>query len=202
MKLIIMGVVVEHIIFDIKIDGLQLLPFAWQDSLHGGVTYYQLIGDTPTHPINHFAKPQTIDLVKQIAWEFYKKFGKPLNINDLSLRWGGLFDYKDTWHPPHEAHRYGRQADIRYWDLTLEEKKNFCQIACNLGVDVRVHDDKDKQIDFNSLKLLRNTPLEKVIHFHLRFPKFDTEFEDPKDENPDFTSPYSYCNSAISCKFK
>jgi len=32
--------------------------------------------------------------------------------NDQSLPWGGLFDYEQTWAPPHDGHRDGTSADI------------------------------------------------------------------------------------------
>lgn len=37
----------------------------------------------------------------------------PLNINDMSLPNGGLFDIGGRWSPSHDYHRIGRDADIR-----------------------------------------------------------------------------------------
>ncbi len=37
-----------------------------------------------------------------------------LDVNDISLRWGGLFDIHADWDIPHRAHRTGRTVDIPY----------------------------------------------------------------------------------------
>jgi len=37
----------------------------------------------------------------------------PLNINDMSLPNGGLFDILGHWTPRHHTHRVGRDVDIR-----------------------------------------------------------------------------------------
>ncbi len=36
-----------------------------------------------------------------------------LQINDISLPWGGLFDVNGNWAPPHGGHRWGNMADLR-----------------------------------------------------------------------------------------
>lgn len=43
----------------------------------------------------------------------------PLNINDISLPSGGLFDVKKSnyWSTPHKEHRTGKQADIGVKDI-------------------------------------------------------------------------------------
>ncbi len=37
-----------------------------------------------------------------------------LDVNDISLRWGGLFDIHGDWSMPHRTHRTGRTVDIPY----------------------------------------------------------------------------------------
>ena len=37
-----------------------------------------------------------------------------LDVNDISLRWGGLFDIHGDWSVPHRTHRTGRTVDIPY----------------------------------------------------------------------------------------
>lgn len=54
----------------------------------------------------------TSEKLKKIAEEYYKRSGRILSINDISLPRGGLFDYKATWAPPHSSHRTGTDADI------------------------------------------------------------------------------------------
>jgi hypothetical protein len=36
----------------------------------------------------------------------------PVYVNDMSLVWGGILDYNDTWMLPHTSHRRGTSADI------------------------------------------------------------------------------------------
>lgn len=182
-------------IVDIKIDGLVLLQPAWQDSLHGGATYYQLVGETPSHPVNHFARPQTIDLLKQIAWEYYTEFptSPVLCINDISLIWGGKFDIYANWTGEHTFHRYGRQVDLRIWTIPPENRERLKEIACKYGVEMELHRNGLPQtlenVDFSWVPCQSKDADEldlkyKVPHYHLKFPKFDTEIENPPDEVP------------------
>ncbi len=193
-------------IVDIKIDGLVSLPPAWSDGLHGGVTYYNLIGDKPYHPVNHFGKPQTIDLLKEIAWQYHTEFPRAevLNINDISLKWGGLFDVKEDtngihipWVMPHEFHRYGRQADLRLWSIPTGNQARLKKISCDLGVEVELHKNNTKldpieaaiweNTDFSAppWKSLTAEELDaRIPHYHLVFPKYDTDVDNPVDQAP------------------
>jgi|GEM_PF-1169220 len=193
-------------IVDIKIDGLTLLPPAWADSLHGGVTYYNLINNPPYsayHPIYHFGKSQTIALLKQIAWQYHGEFPRSevLNINDMSLKWGGLFDIDANWQSGpngHNRHRYGRQADVRLWSIPVGNRKRFEEISCNLGVRAETHGKNCELLSALEQDVWRNTDFKlapwselssdeldaKTPHYHLVFPKFDTEVDDPPDQLP------------------
>ncbi|MGC8685403.1 MAG: hypothetical protein ACP5T7_06930 [bacterium] len=53
-----------------------------------------------------------IGYIQNMASDFYREKHATLDINDMSLIFGGLFDYKGTWHPPHSWHRDGTSADI------------------------------------------------------------------------------------------
>lgn len=185
---------------DIKIDGLVSLPPAWSDGLHGGVTYYNLVGDTTQHPINHFAKPQTIDLIQAIAWQYHTEFpsAEVLNVNDISLKWGGLFDISGAWTIPHEFHRYGRQADFRLPSIPVENRARFKELSCDLGVEVELHSKDNKELnpldaavweemDYNTPPWKSMSPEEldsRVPHYHLVFPKYDSDVDDPTDQAP------------------
>lgn len=191
---------------DIKIDGLVSLPPAWSDGLHGGATYYTLIGTTTHHPINHFGKPQTISLIKEIAWQYHREFpgAEVLNINDISLKWGGLFDVRmDSsnihvpWVTPHDFHRYGRQADLRLWSIPASNQARLKKISCDLGVEVELHKNNTKldpieaaiweNTDFNAppWKSLTAEELDaRIPHYHLVFPKYDSDVDNPVDQAP------------------
>jgi hypothetical protein len=183
---------------DIKIDGLELLAPAWEDSLHGGVTYYTLIGSTMSHPINHFGKPSTITTLKQIAWDYYLEFStysafSKLEVNDMSLRWGGLFDIGGNWRPPHSEHRYGRQADLRriIWSpsgqmiyMPKEQEDKLVEIACKNKVEVLVENKEGQLVNiFDAEDRFKST----APHFHLRFPLTGDDAENPPDVAPDLS---------------
>lgn len=100
----------------IRIPGLQeLLPG----------TNYRLTGSLPEHPVNHYGTPQyDLDLVT-IANQYAVAFaGEPLDYNNMSLKFGGLFDICAVgnpncippnvpipWVPPHKSHRFGVDVD-------------------------------------------------------------------------------------------
>ena len=187
---------------DFKIDGLVSLPPAWQDSLHGGATYYNLINNPPYsgyHPGNHFGRQQTITSLKQIAWNYYFEFSNAslfpeLSVNDMSLKWGGLFDIKADWSSSpngHDEHRYGNQADMRriVWNssgqmvyMPENQQKKLVGIACKFNVEV-FFEDKDGKLTspFGMKDWLKST----APHFHLRFPIQSGVAENPPDVAPD-----------------
>jgi hypothetical protein len=81
---------------------------------------FNFTGKTNSHPNNHFLKPAATVLTHSIASAFYDKFGARLDLNDMSLETGGLFDigpsetYPDFefWHKPHSLHRVGLSVDV------------------------------------------------------------------------------------------
>lgn len=184
---------------DVKIDGLELLSPAWADSLHGGVTYYTLIGSTTAHPINHFGRASTISTLQRVAWDYYLEFStysafSKLEVNDMSLRWGGLFDIKGNWRPPHSEHRYGRQADLRriIWSpsgqmipMPKEQEDKLVEIACKNKTQVLIENKDGKLVDFFDADVLSKST---APHFHLRFPLTGDEAENPPDIGPNLAS--------------
>jgi len=80
---------------------------------------YHIVGrnDTVRHPQGTYGKSDTINKVKEIAKEYFRKTkGRKLSVNDISLPKGGLFDYKNTWATPHKEHRTGTDVDINRKD--------------------------------------------------------------------------------------
>lgn len=84
-----------------------------------------------SHPDGVFGTPAMIDALKGLAdaviqaqrahdqsleacgkepWE-----ARSLSVNDISLPWGGLFDYKANWSPPHQTHGLGVAADLNHF---------------------------------------------------------------------------------------
>lgn len=78
---------------------------------------------------NGNAQQATIDSLSAMVQIFSKKLSKAnkmpplLRAVALSLPQGGLFDFKNQWHPPHVSHRYGDDADIGIRELSLSERR-------------------------------------------------------------------------------
>ncbi len=85
------------------------------------------IGPTMSHPQNTWGTERTVEILENIANGFFGATRRPLEVNDMSLPFGGLFDCavgfdsecttslgrENPWRPPHKTHRRGDQADIR-----------------------------------------------------------------------------------------
>lgn len=70
------------------------------------------VGQKPTHPSNHWSTRATGDALSLLAMGYWSQFNERLQINDMSLRYGGLLDFNATWAPPHHEHKSGMNADI------------------------------------------------------------------------------------------
>jgi len=90
----------------------------------GGTGCY-LCGYTDTHPINHYCTSTTKDKIQQLGGAYKEQFNENLAINDMSLVYGGLFDYKATWDPPHSEHRVGKNADVYPTGTPTDAKWDF-----------------------------------------------------------------------------
>jgi hypothetical protein len=85
----------------------------------GTGTNYDLTGDKPKHPSNHWATSSHIASLMNLANRYYAQFGSKLTFNDTSLPLGGLYDVGGApWATPHKGHREGLQTDVRTNGLT------------------------------------------------------------------------------------
>lgn len=91
---------------------------------------YDLVGKTPTHPRNHFGTSEALTQLPLIAAQYKREFPRNpnLNYNDMSLPFGGLFDWKDTWAPPHKTHRFGYQIDINLSSVPVADRTRLQEI--------------------------------------------------------------------------
>ncbi|MCK4738401.1 MAG: putative metal-binding motif-containing protein [Deltaproteobacteria bacterium] len=81
--------------------------------------YYRQTGFRGIHPVHHYGTQYTRVYIYRLAAEFNEKFKATLGINDLSLIWGGMFDYKGDWNTKaHYKHRKGTSVDIDQCALT------------------------------------------------------------------------------------
>jgi hypothetical protein len=92
----------ESAYVEVKVEGLL--------AMSGDIL--NLTGDTDEHSVNHYATVYTITSAFLVAENFHSYFDARLGINDMSHKWGGLFDIKGDWDTPHKAHRKGTSVDI------------------------------------------------------------------------------------------
>jgi len=135
----------------VKVDGLEQIPNA---------SFYTFIGSTDKHDKNHYLTSDAATNMLYVAASYHaevkywkKPKGKqpipplPLQLNDASLIWGGLFDIKGNWTTPHVGHRKGVVIDVRANDDTgatgaipLSSFDNFKKMALSYyGADAQVH---------------------------------------------------------------
>jgi hypothetical protein len=82
----------------------------------GASADYSLVGQTTTHPDNHFGTQTAITNLPLIASDYLGQFpgADILRYNDLSLKWGGKFDLSNNWSATgsHSEHRTGINCDV------------------------------------------------------------------------------------------
>lgn len=66
----------------------------------------------PEHPVNHYGTPTMVQSVVKLANDYKSKYGDALAYNDISLRWGGIFDLHQDWQKPHKGHNLGTHLDV------------------------------------------------------------------------------------------
>lgn len=96
----------------------------------------RLIGKTSIHPSNHFGHPALLAGVRKLASAFYEQFNRQLQVNDISLEWGGIFDLSADWTGPHHEHRDGRAVDIRTLGVPIAQREFIARKAVELGFEV------------------------------------------------------------------
>jgi hypothetical protein len=111
-------------------------------TLTGGVGI-TLTGSSETHPQNHCGTPLLITKIRQLASAYHAKFNKNIFVNDMSLPDGGLYDFCNTWAPPHATHREGRTVDINSTSMSPNEKEFFRKTASGFGFTVTLETDPE-----------------------------------------------------------
>lgn len=99
---------------------------------------YRKIGQTGVHPDNHFGTSTLVTRMQELAAAYREAYpdATPLEYNDMSLEFGGVFDLKSNWTPPHRGHRTGVHVDLRTRTLTEEQLKVVRKLAKNAGMAV------------------------------------------------------------------
>lgn len=73
-------------------------------------------GATAEHTSNHYGSPELHQMVRDMAIMYNIEADEAvkgsIGLNDMSLRFGGLFDIAGAWERPHSRHRFGTDCDI------------------------------------------------------------------------------------------
>jgi hypothetical protein len=102
---------------------------------------FTLIGQMANHGTNHYGTIFTITSMYYLAEKYYETTGNELAINDISLKWGGVYDLCGKWNASetctaypdggHKTHRKGTDVDVHSKSMTDEEKEQFKKLVCN-----------------------------------------------------------------------
>lgn len=126
-------------------------PAGFRLELLSAQPYLQLTGGTTSHPINHYGTPYFNTAISLVALRYdlsARRQGAPFNdpvfpVNDMSLVFGGLFDYRANWSKPHGLHRWGKDADIgsgvglpSMRAIPVENRNKLRQIIYGMGLTV------------------------------------------------------------------
>ena len=97
---------------------------------------YNLIGAVPgIHTDNHYGTPAFNSKLVTVANIYAAAFPSfKLDLNDMSLVQGGLFDLNANWMPSHRTHRFGVNLDLRSKTIPQSQRNTLKQIITNAGI--------------------------------------------------------------------
>jgi hypothetical protein len=105
------------------------------------------------HYFNHFGTQNLIASLINISSEYNKKYlSIRLRVNDMSLKYGGLFDWINNWESPHKLHRLGKNADVGFTGI---DSNNRCVSLSKRFLYKLIQD------------ITQIIPLEESDHFHI-----------------------------------
>lgn len=102
------------------IGTVQILVPGLEPLTASAIGSWRLTGQTGMHNSNHYGTASTNTRIRTMATDYFEEAGIAIGINDISLVWGGLFDWQGTWAPPHSLHRIGKSLDVDH--LGVDEK--------------------------------------------------------------------------------
>lgn len=82
-------------------------------SVAGRSPSYNLVGETSTHPSNHFCQEGFCQKLVTLGDAYLNQWDLSLAYNDSSLLKGGVFDVNNDWMTPHSEHDFGVNQDVR-----------------------------------------------------------------------------------------
>ena len=94
----------------------------------------KLKAPTSTHPSPYYVTDQMKVRIESVAKQFYLDTGLYTTCTDAALQYGGLFDYKANWRPPHITHNRGDRIDVRSKNQNAEQKEIFRRNCAQNGL--------------------------------------------------------------------
>ncbi len=152
----------------VEVPGLEALPAPNPPEL------YVSVGATDEHPsgTNHFALPNTNTRVFLMAFDYLKKTGASLQINDMSLGMGGVFDVCGGWTPKvtcaraqkggHFLHRHGMSVDVNKGAVDQQgvphtvNKRQLGEIISKPEINGCLYPEGTIHVDFDTIRFERN----------------------------------------------
>jgi hypothetical protein len=140
-------------IIDIKVKNLVELSTG---------TGYSLVGQTNTHPSNHWVIPEFKTDLEDIGklWKQRCPKSDPLYYNDASLKWGGLFDIKGNWTSPHDGHDTGVHIDISKKWIRKGNREKALRTICEKAI---IFSEGDKETEIPHYHVIYRNASRKVI---------------------------------------
>ena len=119
----------EEFTIGVGFEGLVELPDSDQ---------YLKIGSRPEHPDNHFGTSTLVTRMQELAVAYREAYpdATPLEYNDMSLEFGGVFDLNKNWAPPHRGHRTGVHVDLRTRTIPDSALRELRLLAPKFGLKV------------------------------------------------------------------
>ncbi|MEW5907195.1 MAG: hypothetical protein AB1734_10535 [Elusimicrobiota bacterium] len=116
---------------------------------------YDLHGSTKSHPQNHFGTTGMINALVKLGGDWKRACPTAVNLsyNDISLPWGGLFDVKFNWIPPHNTHRHGINIDVGKRQVKKSNREKLIRMMCDAGLHVRSEGDLKTEVGHYHLTL-------------------------------------------------
>ena len=152
-----------------KVDSLQLLRDGADYDLIGGTCQHHGPPYSLTEDNNHWATDSTMIRLQRIARAWHEKFPLELilQINDISLHYGGKFDVEGKWANAHERHRLGNSVDLRT-ELKYFDKHNVFHER--QGIPVRSPRSESLNYPTGEInkksKLIKNPKFEQICADH------------------------------------
>lgn len=111
----------------VRVPGLQLLPASSYYDKIGGTDKHHGPPSNPNDDHNHWGTNEFNNRIESMSLAWLNLFSNEpkLQINDMSLPYGGLFDINGQWNSAsgHDTHREGTNADIKSWNMIGEKWK-------------------------------------------------------------------------------